>query len=108
MANLAASAVTTLESWMSGDVTGKRYMIKRVKIVTTGQGGLTNKIPASVLGFALISRSGNFVNNGQTAVVSSSPDKTQTLLLMAAGGNVGDQTDTLFGWVEGTPAAGTS
>lgn len=54
MANLAASAVTINASYNTGEFFGARQRYVNATCVLTGQGGATNKIPASVFGLSKI------------------------------------------------------
>jgi hypothetical protein len=51
MAALASSAVTVYKSGYQVMLGGARLTIKRLTLVLTGQGGATNTIDASTLGF---------------------------------------------------------
>lgn len=73
MANLASSAVTVVSSWSEGDVSGKRHVAKLVRLVLTGQGGATNLIGASALGFTKIEQCSNAVNSDNTLVYPAVP-----------------------------------
>lgn len=54
MANLAASAVTVRETWKEGGTNARKFLAKAVTLNLTGQGGTTNKIPASLFGMSKI------------------------------------------------------
>lgn len=110
MANLASSAVTVKDSWTEGSVTGKRIVGKRVALVLTGQGGTSNLIPASALGFATIERCSNFIVSDNSAIYFGSPSYNNAnlhLTLSASGtGAPADVTSlTLYGCVWGQDKA---
>lgn len=86
MANLASSAVTVLEAWTEGGLTGKRNVAKRVTLILTGQGSVANKITAEALGFQKILSATAAVNADQDEVFPAvvSVDGSQVLLVVAA------------------------
>lgn len=73
MANLASSAVTVVSSWTEGDVNGKRHIAKLVRLVLTGQGGATNLIGASALGFTKIEQCSNAVKSDNSVIYPAVP-----------------------------------
>lgn len=96
MANLSREAVTILDQYTTGGDTGKKFSARRVKLVLSSQGGLTNQIPASVLNLAKITRSSSAVTSANV-VHNTSPSYDGTYLVFAAG----DQTATVILNVEG-------
>lgn len=102
MAAVAASAVTINSSWTEADVTGKRFNCYDITVVLSTQGGATNNLLGSViapgLGNAVV-ESSNFIKSDNSAIVVTSPDTTNTMLLF--GTTVGDQTGTYSGIVKG-------
>lgn len=77
MANLASTAVVINRAWTEGGVTGKDRMRRSLNITLTGQGGATNKILASVLGFTKIEGCSNAVGaTGQIYAAVPSYDGT--------------------------------
>jgi len=77
MANLAQSAVTIEDTWTEGGTNGRRYLVKAVKLVLTGQGGATNLIPASLFGMTKVwdVRAGRDSSNG-LVLAAPSYDRT--------------------------------
>jgi uracil phosphoribosyltransferase len=88
MADLAASAVTVVDQWTEGDLTGKRRVCKVLRLALTGQGGTTNKITAAVLGFSKIQSCSNALDytNG-TKVIPAVPNAAGTAILLADAAN---------------------
>lgn len=87
MAALAASAVTLYPTDGSGEfftmgLDNRSIITRRLKLVLTGQGGLTNTIGASALGFSKLLWCGNLVDDqndkGYPAVVD--PVNNQVIL----------------------------
>lgn len=109
MADLAASGVTVSASWTAGAVTGKRHVEKLVKLVLTGQGTTTNKIPASALGLTKIESCSNGVKDDDTKIYPAVPSNDgKNLLLMdvtnatdASRAAPADITATIFITVQG-------
>jgi hypothetical protein len=82
MADLAASAVTIERSWTEGGTNGLEVSCRQVTLVLTGQGGTTNKIPASVLALTKIEQSSVFVKSDDTKVYPATPDYAGANLLL--------------------------
>ena len=71
MADLAASAVLIEDRRYIGDMTGKfRDKYVQAKLTLTGQGGVTNKIPAAVFEFKSITRAGMAVGSDNKAYIA--------------------------------------
>lgn len=106
MANLAASAVTLEEEWTEGDLNGKRFVTKKLKLVLTGQGGATNKILASVLDFAKILKSQPASADGDDHIYVAAPSYDGSYLQLKASATdaLADITDTIRVVVTGYPA----
>ena len=68
MASLSSSAVRVIRSWTEGGVSGKERICKRVALTLTGQGGLTNVIPAAAFGFRVIEEVSNCLSPTITLV----------------------------------------
>lgn len=73
MANLASSAVTTVSSWTEGGTNGRRRVAKIVRLALTGQGGATNLIIASALGFTKIEECSNAILSDNSLVYLAVP-----------------------------------
>lgn len=86
MANLAASAVTQVDSWWSQGINGKKLKAKKLTLVLTGQGDATDKILASVLGLTTIVEAGPAIASDNSVIVVASPSYDGTLLLLKAAG----------------------
>lgn len=69
MADLLASNVTVLDAWLTGDTSGKRNTVRRVKWTGTTAGGYTNKLLATALGFTKILRCTNILLDSATKKV---------------------------------------
>lgn len=82
MANLAASAVTINSSWTEGSVTGKRRSCRKVTLVLSGQGGTTNLITATVLGFNVLEESTLATKSDDTKVYPTCPNYAGSALLL--------------------------
>lgn len=99
MPDLAASAITTLDRWTEGGLTGKRHVVKRVTLNLTGQGGTTNRILASTLGFKRILEVSVGVDAGNTDMFLACPSVDGSMLLFndpSVASNVpADITDTV-------------
>lgn len=87
MAALASSAVTVVRSWYE-PATGVRLTTKQLTLVLTGQGGNTNTIDASTLGFTKMLTTSNAITSDDgflhPAVISYDGSK---LLLIDASKN---------------------
>lgn len=106
MANLAASAVTLEGGWIEGDVSGKRHVCRKLKLVLTGQGGSTNKITAAILGFQSIEQCSNANSDGDDHVYCAAPSYDGSFLTLKASATdaLADITDTVRIVVKGPPA----
>jgi hypothetical protein len=88
MADLLRSNVTVLDSWTEGGTNGKRYSTLRIQaaVTTAGSGATTEKIPASAFGMSSIVDTSEWVNSGNTAVISAAPNYAGTEILLSNGG----------------------
>lgn len=86
MAALASSAVTVVRSWYE-PATGVRLTTKHLTLVLTGQGGATNTIDASTLGFTKMLTTSNAIadDDGFIYPASISYDGSKLLLIDASG-----------------------
>lgn len=102
MANLGTSGVTHIESWREA-YAGKLVKARKVTMVLTSMGTVTNNIPASAFGLTTILECSPLINDGNDLVVVGSPNYDGTLLLLkAAGSNApADYTDTFRAIVRG-------
>lgn len=93
MANLAFSAVTENEYWREG--LNNRFVTKDLTLVLTGQGGTTNKILASTLGFSAIRKVHSaVVSDGTHLNAAPSYDRSYITLAAKGSGTPADQTLT--------------
>lgn len=90
MANLAQSAVTIIRAWTEGGTTGKEVSVRHVTLVLTGQGGGTNKIPASALSLTKIEQCSNFIDSTSGIVIIAVPSYDGSYLILA---NLAQATD---------------
>lgn len=96
MANLARSAVTTIETWKEGGTNARKFLAKRVTLVLTGQGGATNLIPASVFGMSKIWSARDAITDGGTLLIACpSYDQANLLLFGLESDAPVDITDTI-------------
>jgi hypothetical protein len=111
MAALAAGAVTVLSSWRSGLIPPRQVKVAHLELALTGQGGATNTISASVLGFTTILKSGPVQTDDNSAVYMAAPSYDGKKLFLYDLSNVTDATrdapaditDTVRLVVEGRP-----
>jgi len=88
MADLAASAVAIEDRKYLGDMTGKhRDKFVQAVLTLTGQGGLTNKIPATLFDFKSITRVGHAVGNDNKRYLAAPSYDGLNLLLYNLGTN---------------------
>jgi hypothetical protein len=80
MADLASSAVTLNRYWYEG--LQRNVQCKDVTLVLTGQGGTTNKIPASVLGFTKVIGNCSLVKSDNSVIVNGVADYAGDNLLL--------------------------
>lgn len=85
MANLAQSGVTIERAWSEGHVTGKDISCRKVALVLSTMGTVTNNIPASVLSLTKIEQSTPAVKDDNTVIVPTGPSNDGTLLLLGGG-----------------------
>lgn len=91
MANLAYSAVTENEYTREG-----KFVVKDLTLVLTGQGGATNKILASTLGFtAVLDVRSAVISTGVHLNAAPSYDRSYITLAAKGSGTPADQTLTL-------------
>jgi hypothetical protein len=96
MADLAKSAVEIVDGWEHRQP-GRNFTLRQFVLTLTGQGGTTNKIPASVLGFAKIKQAypGVSASNANIVVAAPSLDGSMLLLKASATDAPADFTGTL-------------
>ena len=90
MAALASSAVTINRSWTEGGISGKEIACRQVTLVLTGQGTVTNAIPASVLSLSKIEQSTPAVASDDATVYPATPSYDGSNLLLLNVANVTD------------------
>lgn len=107
MASLASSAVTILDEWYEGGMNGRRNVVRKLSLVLTGQGGSTNKITASALGFQILLRTTNAIASDNDPIYLAAVSADGSYLTLAADAaascSPGDVTDTVVVIVEGQP-----
>ncbi len=84
MANLLASNVTVLDSWVTGSTSSKRNKVRRVKWTGTTAGGDTNKLLASAFGFTKILHCSDILLDASTKSIHPavpSADGSQILVM---------------------------
>lgn len=93
--------------WYSGAHVGSKQKVVDVTLILSSQGGLTNNIPASLLGFSKITRAYSFRDSSSVAV-SAGPNLSSTLngtllvfYTIETNGNPADKSATYRGYVEG-------
>lgn len=97
MADLAASAVTTVQQLTFGGTGHKDVILKRVVLTLATMGTTTNKVPASAFGFSVVVAVYSFVKNDNTRLLAvPSFDNTHVLLMdpVAATNAAADFTGT--------------
>lgn len=82
MAALAANAVTVLGSWRSGLIPPRQVKVAHLQLVLTGQGGATNTISASTLGFTTILKGGPVQTSNNSAFYMAAPSYDGTKLFL--------------------------
>lgn len=104
MADLAKSAVTVLDSWFDGGLASKKYIARRVRLNLTGQGGTTNKIPASVFDMAKIVDVSSAISQATDELISCAAAYDQSYLVFGDGASnaPADQTGLFDLVVRGT------
>lgn len=105
MADLAASAVTILDSWTEGGNNGKKLNVYKCSATFTAMGTATNKLLATAFRLIQIERVSPFVADDNSLVIAAAPNVAGTLILLkAAGSNApADYTDTFYFTVWGYP-----
>lgn len=83
MADLAKTAVQLVDGWEHRQP-GRNFTLRQFVLTLTGQGGTTNKIPASVLGFAKIKEAHNGVSASDSNIVVAAPSLDGSYLLLEA------------------------
>jgi len=89
MAALASSAVTFVRGWKQPG-TGVQLVTKQLTLVLTGQGGTTNTIDASTIGFQKIFDCSNAVKSDNSVIVPAVPSYDGSKILLA---NLAQATD---------------
>lgn len=99
MAALASTAVVVNRWFYTNARTGSRQKAVNVTLTLTGQGGATNKIPASVLNLTTVENATPFVksDNSDVQVASAATDGTFLLLGTTPGDVTGTYSGTVYG-----------
>lgn len=82
MAALASSAVTIVRGWKQPG-TSVQLVTKQLTLVLTGQGGTTNTIDASTLGFQTILGCSNAIKSDNSVIVVAVPSYDGSKILFA-------------------------
>jgi len=94
MAVLTATSVTIIRAWSEGGTHGKDLSCRLVSIATnndgSGNGSVTNAIPAAAVSLGTIEQAGPFVISSSNKLVPASPDSTGAYLLLY---NITNATD---------------
>lgn len=85
MADLAASGVVVVSSWYEGHDRG--ILNRHLRLTLSTMGTATNKILASVLGFAKIERCSPLVKSDDSVMLVASPSYDGSMLLTKAAGS---------------------
>lgn len=100
MANMARSQVTFNAEWSVGR--NRREFVRDVTLALTGQGGTTNKILASTLGFLrVLDATGERDSNNNVISASPSFDGTFIVLTVLGAGTPADSSATVRMLVHG-------
>jgi hypothetical protein len=91
MANLARSAVVFNSEWSEGR--NKRVFVRNVTMTLTGQGGTTNKILASVLGFTKLLECRSAVKSDNSVIYGRAPSIDGSFLMLTVAGAAGTPAD---------------
>jgi hypothetical protein len=70
MADLAVSAVVIERAWNEGGPAGKMVQCREVTLTLTGQGSLTNKIPANVMELTKIEQALAFRTSADKLIIA--------------------------------------
>ncbi len=89
MAALKSSAVTVTRGWVQPG-TGIKLTTKQLTLVLTGQGGGTNTIDASTIGFTKILSCSNAIKSDDAVIVAAVPSYDGSKILLA---NLAQGTD---------------
>lgn len=89
MAALATSAVTIVRGWKQPG-TGVQFVTKQLTLVLTGQGGTTDTIDASTLGFQTIVSCSNAISSDNASIVVAVPAYDGSKIFLA---NLAQATD---------------
>lgn len=102
MAVLAASAITINSVSKTGGASSRRRKQMDVTLVLTGQGGLTNNIPAALFGMVNF-HSAYSARDSSSNAVHARPSFDKTLLVLSTGGSAApaDLTATVRLIIEG-------
>lgn len=97
MGDLAATAVTEISSWSSAGTNGRLLSNRKLTLVLTGQGTLTNKIAAETLGFTKIQSASPAIADGNDHIYVASPSYDGAYLVLKASATdaLADITDTV-------------
>lgn len=105
MANLAASAVTTNDSWTRDGGNSKKFNAYNVTVVLAAMGTATNKILASAFGLVKITGTSNWIASDNSVIIPACPSIDGTYILLGGGAAnvVADYTATFKATVWGSP-----
>lgn len=84
MSDVLPAAVSRLNSWNEGDLSGKRFVgiWAKVTLNSNGNGAATHLIPASAFGLRQIEQCSSFVKADNSVIIAASPmvDKSGVIL----------------------------
>lgn len=92
MAVLASSAVVIGDVYFDDGVSGRRHKAVSAILTLTGQGGLTNNIPATLFNLRLIKRV-YAARLSDSTVIAGCPSYDETLLVLGKNDGTGTPTD---------------
>jgi hypothetical protein len=108
MADLTAAAVTIERQWTEGGTSGKEITCMEVTLVLPGQGGLTDKIPATLFGISKLEQAVGFRRDSNEAMMAAPSYDGANLILFnvetvtdADRGLAVNVADTIRGVVKG-------
>lgn len=102
MPALTSSGVTVNNVWYEGESVGSRVKVLDVTLALVAQGGLTNNIPAALLGFQTVTEADSFRTSASVAQFAGpSFDGLSLAMFPGATGIPTDITATVRGNVRG-------
>lgn len=93
MAALEQSAVTVNGYWYEGVYNDSKRKVVDATLVLTGQGGLTNNIPASLFGLRNI-KGVRSARNDSSVLILAAPSYDEAYVVLGSTNGAGTPTDT--------------